>query len=509
MTNYKEIARLKRKGESNRSIGKLLSLSRNKVNRIVQAMVNSEDSLSSYEMMNEKDIAQKINSNQRRRIEDFEFPDYEKLKKELSKPGVTMQLLWEEYQDECRLSRRQAYRLTQFKKYFREYLSKSGFTDILQHRAGEKTEIDWAGTKPRWHDPYTGEVVYGWLFVGVLPYSGYGFAKAFPDMKMNSWIQGHIDMFEYFGGVSKILVPDNLKTAITKNKKDEVIINRTYNDLVNHYGAVVIPARVRKPKDKSRVEGMVNQLTTNIIARMRNYHFFRIDEYNERLRIELNEVNGKPFQKKEGSRSILFHEIEKACLIPLPKYAYRMCLRKKAKVSSNSHVSTGKCYYSVPYKYIGEEVELNVFEDDLEIYHNHEKLCTHTVIKGKVGQYSTDSLHMPPNSNAFGEWNSTRYLNWAKQKGKYVHQVILKHFERTNVEQQKYKTVHNILKLADNYGNSRLELACQYALELNGCPSYQNLKMILINKQEVLAKKIDKTTKVSQSKYLRGSKYYE
>ena len=510
-TNYKEIARLKGREVSERSIAKQLKISRNTVNVIAHRMLESGYSFSCFVEMTEEDIIETLRLKKPKgRNEDsiYVYPDYEKLTKELSKPGVTLQLLWEEYHDECRLSKKRGYQITQFKKYFNEHLGKSGYTDIIKHKAGEKIEVDWAGKRPNWQDPDTGEIIKGWLFVGILPFSGYGYAEVFSDMKQASWIKGHLNMFDYFGGVSRILIPDNLKVGIIKNNKEDTIVNSVYSDMADYYGTVIIPTRIKKPKDKPSVESLVGQLTTSIIAKMRNYQFFSMKEYNQQLMVELERVNRKAFQKKEGSRYQIFEEIEKSMLIPLPNRPYELCEWRKAKVATNSHISFGKSYYSVPHKYIGETVDLKITEERLEIYHKQAELCSFTLEKGQIGVYSTNPSHMPTNSNAFGEWNSTRYLNWAKQKGPFVYQVVQRQFESVKVEQQKYRTVHSILKLADKYGTNRLENACQYALEHSRCPNYKNIKAILTNKQDINWAE-EKKKKNEESKFLRGAKYYE
>ena len=247
---YKEIAQLKRKELSNRAIAVNTGLSRNTINNIIRTMIESPYSFSDFETMSDTKIGEIFHNNTRQREVEYILPNYKQLAKELSKPGVTMQLLWEDYCDECRASKTTPYGITQFKKYFKKHLDETGFTDVIHHKAGEKIEVDWAGTRPRWKDPDTGEIIYGWLFVGVLPFAQYGYAEVTADMKLSSWITAHINMFEYFGGVSKLLVPNNLKTGVTKHTKSEVVLNATYNDMAEHYGMVIIPARVRAPKDK-------------------------------------------------------------------------------------------------------------------------------------------------------------------------------------------------------------------------------------------------------------------
>ena len=462
MPNYKEIARLKAAGQSNRAIADFLGLSRNTVNAAVARIEDSGLRFENLQILTDAQINEVFPPTSGRKIEgEYYMPDFEQLKKELAKPGVTLQLLWEEYSDRCRLSGLKPYQLTQFKKHFNDHLKKTGFKDIIQHKAGEQIEVDWAGVRPYWQDPDSGEKVYGWLFAAVLPFSGLGFAYVTPDMKMPSWIQCHIKMYEFFGGVTTILTPDNLKTGITKHTRDELVINSTYQDMAEYYGTVVVPARVRTPRDKNQVENLVYQFEKDIIGRLRNCQFFSIDEYNDQLLLEVERFNNKPFQKKEGTRRSVFEEVEKAALRPLPARKYEMATYRTAVVQSNSHIAYQKNYYSVPYQYLGKEVTLKVTSNHPTILYNKNVLSEHELLWNRTGAYVTIPTDMPPHSNAYGEWNSTRYLNWAKNKGPNVYEVIYRIFASSNVEQQHYRTVHSILKLASTYSDQRLEEALQ------------------------------------------------
>lgn len=505
---YRQIARLKQKEVSNRLIAEALSISRNTVNKVVKQMLSTSLSFIEVEKLNDFELDKLFNTTSKsKREEDYVLPDYELLTKELARPGVTVQLLWEEYCDQCRLSKKKSYQLTQFKKYFNEHLSKVQFTDIIHHKAGEEIEVDWAGTKPTWGDPDTGEIIYGYLFVGVLSFSGYTYAEACTDMKMESWIQAHNHMYHHFQGVTRILIPDNLRTGVSKHTKDEVILNRTYSDMADHYGTVIIPARVRKPKDKPLAENSVGKLTTYIIAKLRDYQFYSIEEYNDQLKIELDKFNRKKFQKKEGSRCSVYEEMEKEALLPLPSMPYEVCVWKKAKVQNNSHISFQKCYYSVPYEFMGSEVDLKIYANKFEVYARQQIICTHNIINNRIGAYDTEASHMPPQSSQYGEWNSGRYLNWAKAKGPFTYQVIYTIFQNASVEQRYYRTVHSILKLADSYSDQRLESSCQYALSLFSRPTYKNIKSILKNKEDVCQENKEEIDGVG-SMFLRGGEYF-
>lgn len=503
---YRFIAREKRKGVSNRKISKMCGLSRNTVNKIVNGILENDLSFEMVEHMSDSQLDDLFAPNKKGREPDYFLPDFKELSKKLAQPHMTMVLLWEDYVLDCRSMKKKAYQLTQFKKYFNQYVEEHGFTDVIHKKAGEKIEVDWAGTRPSWIDPDTGEKVQGYLFVGVLSFSGYTFAKACSDMKIENWIQCHKEMYIFFDGVSKILVPDNLKTGVTKHTKEEVILNRTYADMAEHYNTVVIPARVRHPKDKPMAENSVGNVSSRILAKLANYSFFSIDEYNEQLQIKLEEFNRQPFQKKEGSRFSIYEEYEKEHLQPLPSYPYEFCTWKKAKVQNNSHISFQKCYYSVPYQYLGKEVQLKIYSQYFEVYYERQLICVHERILDRIGIYDTDPSHMPPNSQSYGEWNSTRYLNWAKKKGPYVYEVIYRLFKDTKIEQRYYRTAHSILKLADTYSDQRLDSACRYALEILSRPTFKNIKYILKSNEDRC--QTETQEEETTGKYLRGGSYF-
>ena len=290
MPNYKEITRLYLMGISRNEISRRVKSSKNTVSRVIKALnehgykSGCDFSVSEDELNRMFEMPAAVQS-----VPDvmYAMPDYSSLVNELKKPGVTMKLLWDEYCYDCRKTDQIPYRLTQFKHYFHENLLKTGFTDIIHHKPGEETEVDWAGSQPTWYDPDTGEMIEGYLFIGVLAFSGYTYAEACPDMKQESWINCHIHMFDYFQGITKILVPDNLKTGVIKHlKNEEPILNQSYQDMAEYYNIIILPARVRHPKDKPLAENTVNQCTKYIIAKLRNNKFFSIEEYNKQVMIE-------------------------------------------------------------------------------------------------------------------------------------------------------------------------------------------------------------------------------
>ena len=508
MPNYIEMLRLYEAGFSLRQIAKLVSSGRNTVTRTIKIAQEKElsyDEVAQWSRHELETMFQLDRNKKDQPVSYYTMPDYKQLAKELAKPGVTMQLLWEEYAQEARLNHKIYYKLTQFKKHFNDYLAKTSFSHVLHHKAGEQVQVDWTGKRPQWIDPMTGEIIKGDLFVGTLPFSGYTYAQACIDQKMPRWIEAHIHMFEYFQGVPTLLTPDNLRTGVTKNTKKELLLNPTYEDMANHYQTIIVPTRVAHPKDKAAVENHVKHLTTHIIGRMRNYQCFSIEEYNHYLRKLLDEFNAKPFQKKEGSRLELFKEFEQVALKPLPAYAYEVCEFKEAKVYTNSHITFNKHYYSVPYQYIGETVILKIYSTSIKIYHHNQFLCEHPTKGTRPGAYSTNEQHLPEESNQFGKWNSTRYLEWSRRVGPNVHRVIANLFDQ-GPEQQYYRRVHAILKMADTYSDQRLDKACHYALERSTHPNFTLIKQLI---ESPMTQSDFNTTNQNEQSYLRGADYYE
>jgi transposase len=249
----------------------------------------------------------------------YKIPDWEYVHKELAKSGVTLNLLWAEYCEQCRGSGEVPYKTSQFYFYYSEYVQKSKATMHINHKPGEIMEVDWAGQTAFIQNTDTGQPIKAFIFVAVLPYSGYTYVEAFLSQDQQSWIQAHVNAYGYFGGATRILVPDNLKTGITKHTRHETVVNKAYQEMAEHYRTAVLPARVRSPKDKATVEGNVGIISTWSTAALRNQQFLSLWELNAAIRPKLAEFNAKPFQKKEGSRATLFEE-ERLFLLPLPEH---------------------------------------------------------------------------------------------------------------------------------------------------------------------------------------------
>jgi hypothetical protein len=332
-------------------------------------------------------------------------------------------------------------------------------------------------------------------------------------MKEEDWINAHISMYEYFGGVTRLLIPDNLKVGILSNKKHkDPVVNRAYQELADHYQTALLPARVLAPRDKAAVEGTVGNLTSHIIAKLRNRQFFDINELNEAIHKEPDKFNRNPFQKKDGSRYSVFTEEELPFMQPLPKYPYEFAQWKTATVQLNYHIAIGHQNYSTPYEYVNKKVDVRYTRSTIEIYYKGTRICSHKRLYGRRGQYSTVVDHMPANHQLYSEWDSARFLKWASGIGDATRLVVQKMFESYRIEEQAYKGCLSLLKLADRYTPERLEDACQAALTRIPNPRYKNIRFILEAGQDKKASERSKTNAniASSDKYaiVRGAAYY-
>ena len=441
------------------------------------------------------------------------MPDYEYVRKELLKNGVNKKLLWTEYLEECRLSGDNPLMYSQFCYYIQQDEQKRRATMHINRKPGEQTEVDWAGDPASIIDPDTGEITSAYIFVGVLTYSQYPYVEAFLDEKQGSWITAHVHMYDYFGGVTRILVPDNCKTAVIHNKNwNDQRINVVYHEMAEHYNTAIIPARVRSPKDKPNAEGTVGNISTWITAALRNEQFFSLAELNVAIRKKLEEFSHKPFQKKEGSRYEIFRDEELPLLAKLPAAPYELAEWKTATVQFNYHISVDGMLYSVPYEYIKRKVDVWVTETTIEIFYNKNRIASHRRLRGRKGQYSTVTEHMPEDHQKYLEWNGERFRRWAAQIGHNTSKVVNALLASKRVEQQSYRSCMGLLKLADKYSVDRLEAACEKALTYTASPSYKSIKNILAAGQDrqVSSDAAHTVTTTTQNNHAitRGADYY-
>ena len=511
MIDYREIIRLKSLKFSNVAIANSLCCSRNTVSEVLKLAESHSLEWPIPETLTNKDIEQLFypgrGTNEGRRL-----PDYEYIYNELAKPGVTLSLLWAEYCAKCEAEHTIPYQHTQFNEKYHAYAASKKATLRIKRKPGETMEVDWIGDTLKVYDSANCCEIPAYIFVAVLPCSLYGYAEAFPDMKSNHWIEAHVHAYSFFGGVTRILVPDNLKTGVIKNTRTELILNRSYHEMAEHYGTAIIHARPVKPKDKPNAEGTVKVLETWILAALRNRKFFTFQELNKAIHKKLEEFNAKPFQKKKGSRLSAFLEEERDFLMPLPASPYETAVWSTATIQPDYLITVGNCKYSVPYEFIGKKVDIRAAKNSIEVFYHGDRIASHV-----RKMYAPEPIylpeHMPENHRKFLEYNTESFLNWGKSMGHSTH-LVIKHFLFMHkVEQQGYKSCASLMKLADRYGTDRLKNACAKVLSYTPSPSLKNISTILKNGQDkvVLTSESARVSNKESLKYgiTRGVSYYK
>jgi transposase len=506
MTSYREILRLNSQGLSQRSIAASCECGKGTVQRTLEhAKKHNLVWPLPPEMTDER--LRNLFSPSSKDSGYYKEPDFELVHREMSKSGVTLSLLWNEYCAQCRQNGEIPYMYTAFCDRYRDYSVKNRATMHIERRPGEQMEVDWAGQTMEITDNLTGEIIPAYIFVATLNYSGYAHVEAFLSRNQENWIAAHVNAYRFFGGATRILVPDNLKTGVLKNTKTEVVLNRTYQEMAEHYGTAVLPARVRKPKDKPSVEGAVGVISTWIIAALRNWKFFTLQELNEAIGGRLEEFHKKPFQKKPGCRLSVFLEDEKLLLLPLPQRAFELTEWKICTVAYNYHILVDKMFYSVPYEYIKKKVDVRLTRSMVEVFVNGDRISSHARKYGYPGQYATLPEHMPEDHRKYTQWNAERFLSWGRSIGDSTVIVVKAILTSRKIEQQGYRACMALLKLGDKYTHSRLEAACKRALSYTPSPSFKSIQTILATGQDILLDE-EPTDTSAEFGFTRGPGYY-
>lgn len=429
-------------------------------------------------------------------------PDWSLVHTELRKEGVTLQLLWVEYRDD----HPDGYGYSQFCELYRRWAKRLKPSMRITHKAGEKLFVDYAGQTVPIINPDTGEVREAQIFVAVLGASNYTYAEAHWAQDLPNWIGAHVRTFDFMGGVTEIVVPDNLKAGVKHPCRYEPDLNPTYQDLAEHYGTAVIPARVRKPKDKAKVEVGVQVVERWILARLRKHTFFSLADLNRVIRELLDELNGRLMRHLGRSRRELFEALDRPALRPLPESPYEFAIWKDARVNIDYHVEFEKHYYSVPHALMREKVAIRATEHTVEIYFKRHRVASHPRSKAR-GHHTTLSEHMPPAHQKYLEWSPDRFIRWAETIGSHTAQLVQAQLASRKHPQQAYRSCLGILHLAKRYGEERLEAACRRALPA-GIHSYKGVKNILDAKLDQAEPEEPATVVPTAHENIRGQDYY-
>lgn len=431
------------------------------------------------------------------------MPAMEEIHRELQKKGVTLQLLWLEYKDKYP----EGYQYSQFCELYRKWKSTLGLTLRQEHRAGEKMFVDFAGQTIPVTNPTTGEVTQSEIFVAVLGASNYTYSEALESQALPCWIRGHVNGYEYFGGVASVTVPDNLKSGVTKTCRYEPDINTTYYEMSRHYGTVIIPARPGKPKDKAKVEAGVLLVSRWIIAALRNYTFFSIEEVNKKIKELLERLNNRKFKTLNTSRKELFLSLDKPALKPLPLRRYEYARFMKTRVKGDYHVEVEGHYYSVPYQLAGKVVEVRVTLSTVEVLYEGRRIATHKRSFDK-GKLTTINEHRPKSHQKHLELTTSSIISWAQRTGPSTTELIETIISTKPHPEQSHRSCLGIFRLSVKYTADRIEAASLRAISLKAY-SYKSMKSILESGFDKLSPAVSKeTAEPINHDNIRGNHYY-
>jgi len=405
-------------------------------------------------------------------------PDCTHIYAELKRKGMTLSLLWEEYKQE----NPEGYQYTQFCDIYRQWQKKTTLVMRQEHKAGQKAFSDFSGGKLRITNPHTGEVMDCPLFVSVLGASNYTYARLFESESAEAWCTGQAKAFEYFQGCPEIVVPDNPRAVISKACPYEPDVHPDFLLLAQHFGVAVVPARVRKPKDKAKVEAAVGLATRWILARLRNETFFSMAEANLAIEVLLEDLNNRPFKKIAGTRRTLFESIEKQKLSPLPPNKYEYTHLEKARVRNDYHVEIENCFYSVPHNLVGQRVEVRISKETVEILFKGRRVASHAKCS-RPGDVRRIEGHMPAAHRAYNGYTPDRFFRWAQTVGTSTESFVRELFARKKVPELAYRASFGLMRLAKLHGDDRLEGACQRATAI-GSYAYKTVKLILQNNMD-------------------------
>lgn len=481
MRKVRELLRLKfEQNISARQAAKIIGIGKTAASQYIAGFRASGLKISNVAAMSDSELLNVINI--KKESENLLYKELSSLfpyfEKELKRTGVTLQLLWKEYTE----TRTDYYGYSQFCHHYYHWRKQKKVSMRMEHKAGDKMFVDFAGKKLQVVDPETGEIKEYEVFVSVLGASQLSYIEAVASQTKTDWVAMNQNALRFYGGVPAAIVPDCLKSAVIKADKYEPQLNETFNDFANHYQTVILPARALHPQDKSLAENFVRNAYTQVYAPLRNQVFFSVEELNTALWEQLDVYNQKNFQGKDCSRQQLFEEIEKSQLKPLPVDYYELKTFNESKVQYNHHVylKEDKHYYSVPFQLTGKRVLIIYTTRTVEIYFNNNRVATHQRNRHPYG-YTTKNEHRPQNHQYVSEWNPQRFINWGRKISPEVEQVITRILDSRKHPEQAYKSCMGLLNLAKKYDHNDYIKACKKALQLN-CTSCKFIKNTLKTK---------------------------
>lgn len=509
MTKIRQILLCFTQGKSNVKISEQTGASRNTVKKYIRRFLAEKMTFDMLNSMSDTELEILFGSaeppDQDPRYEQLQqmLPD---LEKRFKKRGITISLLWQAYRNIYP----DGYGHSQFHSHFTSYTGRARPVMHIDHKAGDKMYIDFAGEKLSITDKESGEVQDVEVFIAILGCSQLTYVEAVCTQRREDFIGACENALQYFGGVPAAIVPDNLKSAVTKSSKYEPTINELFADFAEHYGTTILPARVYKPKDKSLVEGMVKIVYTRIYTQLSSHTYFTLESLNTAIREALEQLNNASFKGRHYSRRQQFEEIEKDTLQPLPVYRYQFKQQHIVTVMKNGHVclAADKHYYSVPFRFIGKKVKMQYTPATIEIYYKYEQIASHPR-QGRKYHYTTIDEHMASSHRYLSDWTPEKFIEQAKAIDEEVAEYILLVIENKQHPEQAYKSCTGILSLARKVGNQRLTMACRRAHGY-GVYNYPIIVQILEKGLDALSEEEQQDAyTMPQHQNIRGSDYYQ
>lgn len=477
MEKVREILRLKELGYNQGQIAHSCLVARSTVQDYVRRATAMGVSYEQVKGLKDSEAKALLGKGTRKPSNRKKTIDFEPVQRELKRKGVTLSLLWQEGINAGTWS-------CSYGGFCRRYKQWKGSQNLSmrqEHKAGERMSVDYCGMTLPVYDPITQQEVKAQIFVAVLSASNYTFAEATPSQALPYWLGSHQRALDFFGGVPKMIVPDNLKSGVTDPCRYEPGINHSYQDFAKHYQLAVIPARPKRPKDKPKVEKAVQEVERQILAPLRNERFVSFTQLNQAMTKRLKQLNHRQMRSYGMSRLELFEQVERPELAPLPKTPFVFAIWKEAKVSLDYHIAYERHYYSVPYQQVGHRVRVKASEHQIEIFHNNERIAVHERSR-KPHRHTTLPGHMPPEHWAYKRRSKTTFLAWAKTIGPATVRQVEAIFALKDHEEQAFRTLMGVQRLAQQYGKEPFEAACAYANHFS-LVGFQRLRSTLENKR--------------------------
>jgi len=503
MRKTKEILRLRQEsGLSNRQIARSLNVSATTVGECLNRAQKAGVTWPSARDMDEEAMETLLYPEEK--IPTRPLPEMKHVRAELSKKGVTLMLLWQEYASD---NPDDHYSYSQFARRYAEWTSRLDVSMRQIHKAGEKLFSDFAGQTLPIVDPATGEISQAHLFVASMGFSNYTHAEAFPSEQLPCWVAGHMNAFANFGAAPHIIVCDNPKAIVTKADRYEPELNRTFEDMAEHYRCAIIPARVRTPKDKAKVEASVLQAERWILAPLRNRIFHSVHEANLAIAERLAWLNDRRMRGMDASRAELFAGVDRPAMCTLPEHPYEFASWKKARVNIDYHIEVEGHYYSVPYRLTREKVEVRVTERTIEVFHRGKRVASHPRSFTR-GHATTTHDHRPASHKAYLEWTPSRIVSWAEETGPSTASLVEEIMRRKPHPEMGYRSCLGIIRLSGKFGPERVEAASRRALAASAF-SYRSVKSILsAGLDQIEALSSEERPAIPAHENVRGPGYY-